>query len=275
MSVVIASNKPSSAQVVISPKKAQLVVNAGTTGAQGVQGATGAQGFQGAQGNQGLAGQFAGIGAQGDTGAQGAQGVQGATGSLGPQGIVGAQGATGAQGVQGATGSLGPQGIVGAQGATGATGAQGVQGATGSISSITTGVIASTYGGPSEIPVFTVSANGLLFFAANVAVAGVSSFTASGNSFVIGTADGNNFYANLQTNSVRLGPDTTGAFLENIIAGTGITLTNLGNENAIPTIAIGQAVETTSDVLFANIVSNYNLTVNANLIFNLIDAGEY
>lgn len=210
MTVVIAANKPSAAQVVISPKSAQVVVNAGLKGEIGAQGATGTQGIQGAVGT---------------TGAQGFQGLTGA---------------------QGATGSLSP-----------------------------TGVIASTYGGTANVAVFTVLANGTISFAANAAISGVSNFTATGNSFSITTSAGNSFFANLQPNSVRLGDDTSGDYVKNLIAGTGVTLSNLGNENAIPTIAIGQAVETTSDVLFANIVTNYNLTVNANLVFNLIDAGEY
>lgn len=105
--------------------------------------------------------------------------------------------------------------------------------------------------------------------------ADISSFSASGNAFTLSTSSGANFIANIQPNSVRLSVDTTGPYLANLVAGTGVTLTNLGNEGTSPTIAIGQSVGINDDVLFANIVSNYNVTVNANLSFNTIDAGEY
>ena len=218
-------------------EKVQVVISSGRTGTQGIQGATGAQGFQGAPGT-------------------------------GAQGVIGVQGPTGAQGIQGAPGT-------GAQGNQGDIGPQGIQGATGSLTTFNSGVVASTYGGGSNVAVFTVGANGIISFAANAAISGVSNFTASGNSFVITTSAGNSFAANIQPNSIRLGDDTTGSCVSNLVAGTGVILTNLGDETAIPTIAIGQAVGSSNDVIFANITSNYNVTVNANLYFNLVDAGEY
>jgi hypothetical protein len=69
-----------------------------------------------------------------------------------------------------------------------------------------------------------------------VTTEGVSTFTASGNTFTIGTADGGTFSASIQPDSVRLGTDTTGAYVGNLVAGTGITITGLGNEGTTPTI---------------------------------------
>jgi hypothetical protein len=109
--------------------------------------------------------------------------------------------------------------------------------ATGNVALSTSGVTPNTYGGASKVPVFTVDTYGRITSAANVNVAGVSTFTASGNTFTIGTADGGSFSASIQPNSVELGRDTTGAYVSNVIAGTGITITGLGNEGTTPTIS--------------------------------------
>lgn len=192
----------------------------------------------------------------------------GVAGPAGPAGPIGPQGATGT------VGSTGPQGAQGAAG-IGTQGSQGAIGATGSAGLLSTGIVAGTYGGASNVAVITVAANGLLFFAGNAAVAGVSNFQASGNTFTITTSSGASFLANIQPNSVRLSTDTSGSYVANLVAGTGVSLLNLGDEGTTPTIAIGQDVGTSNNVVFANITSNYNVTVNANLSFNLVDAGEY
>tara|TARA_X000001382_G_C3176043_1_gene181010 strand:+ start:2887 stop:4599 length:1713 start_codon:yes stop_codon:yes gene_type:complete len=54
-------------------------------------------------------------------------------------------------------------------------------------------------------------------------------------------------------NSVALGTDTTGSYVESLVAGTGISLANNSGEGATPTISIGQAVATTSNVTFNNV----------------------
>lgn len=139
---------------------------------------------------------------------------------------------------------------------------QGGETATPTIALSTSGVTANTYGGASQIPVVTVDQYGRITSAANVAVAGVNNFTASGNTFTISTADGGSFSASIQANSVRLGTDTTGAYVGNLVAGTGVTLTSLGNEGATPTIAIGQDVSTTANVTFQNVLTTSAANIN-------------
>jgi len=69
--------------------------------------------------------------------------------------------------------------------------------ATGNVALSVSGVTANTYGGASKVPVFTVDTYGRITSAANVNVAGVSTFSASGNTFTIGTADGGSFSASI------------------------------------------------------------------------------
>lgn len=61
--------------------------------------------------------------------------------------------------------------------------------------------------------------------------------------------------------AIDLGTDTTGSYVTSLVAGTGVTLSNNTGEGATPTIAIGQAVGTTSDVTFKDMVVTGNLTV--------------
>lgn len=55
----------------------------------------------------------------------------------------------------------------------------------------------------------------------------------------------------LAANSIALGTDTTGDFVANLVAGTGITLANNSGEGATPTISIDQSVATTANPSFA------------------------
>jgi hypothetical protein len=87
-------------------------------------------------------------------------------------------------------------------------------------------------------------------------VAGSASFDGSQNI---------NITATVQPNSVTLGTDTTGDYVTSLVAGTGVTLSNNSGESASPTIAIGQAVGTSSSVQFAHVLGDVtgNLTGNA------------
>jgi hypothetical protein len=133
-----------------------------------------------------------------------------------------------------------------------------------------TAVNIGTYGGATIIPIISIDQQGRITSASNVSVAGVSSFTSSGNSFTIATADGNSFIANIQPNSIRLATDTTGDYVRNVIAGTGVTIVNLGGEGITPTISIGQDVGPTSNVEFHDVVVTGNLNVTGNVVqFNV------
>lgn len=55
----------------------------------------------------------------------------------------------------------------------------------------------------------------------------------------------------LSANAIALGTDTTGDYVANLVAGTGVTLTNNSGEGATPTIAIGQSVATNANPTFA------------------------
>jgi hypothetical protein len=62
---------------------------------------------------------------------------------------------------------------------------------------------------------------------------------------------------------INLGTDTVGNYVESLVAGTGVTLTNgTASEGGTPTIGIGQAVGTTSNVQFNDVTVDGNLTVN-------------
>jgi hypothetical protein len=61
------------------------------------------------------------------------------------------------------------------------------------------------------------------------------------------------FATTIAANSVALGTDTTGNYVASLVEGTGVTITNNSGENTTPTIAIGQAVATTSNVRFGSI----------------------
>ena len=78
-----------------------------------------------------------------------------------------------------------------------------------------TAVTPSTYGGAASTAVFTVDQQGRLTAASNVTIAIPSSAL---------------------TTDVALGSQTSGAYVANLVAGTGITISGLGNEGTTPTI---------------------------------------
>ena len=54
------------------------------------------------------------------------------------------------------------------------------------------------------------------------------------------------------TGDVALGTGTSGSYVESLVEGTGVTITNNSGEGATPTIAIGQDVSTSANVTFQN-----------------------
>ena len=78
--------------------------------------------------------------------------------------------------------------------------------------------------------------------------------------------------ATIVADSVALGTDTTGDYVQNLVEGTGVFITNNTGESATPTIAIGQDVSSNSDVTFNNgdfqgdLIVEGNLTVNGNTV---------
>ena len=70
----------------------------------------------------------------------------------------------------------------------------------------------------------------------------------------------------LPDNTVALGTKTTGDYVSSLVAGTGVTLSNNTGESATPTIAIGQAVGTASNVQFNNITATGTVTITGETI---------
>lgn len=82
-------------------------------------------------------------------------------------------------------------------------------------------------------------------------VAGSVSFDGSGNVDISTT---------VQPNSVALGTDTTGNYMVNVSAGTGVSVSHVQGEGSTATVSIGQAVGTTDNVTFNNVTVNGTLT---------------
>jgi len=233
------------------------------TGLKGSTGATGSTGPTGPTGATGL------TGATGATGPQGLQGIQGLTGATGPQGATGNTGAdstvAGPTGPQGATGPAGPTGPQGIQGPIGPTGLQGAIGPTGPVSTTPgpTGPAGSvgtiTLDDLSDVTVPTPATTDFLKW--------------NGTAWV--------------NDPIDLGTDTTGDYVRNVVAGTGISVSTTTGEGQQPTVAIGQAVGTTDSPSFNRITSTVatgtapltvaSQTVVTNLNADLLDgqSGSY
>jgi hypothetical protein len=77
-----------------------------------------------------------------------------------------------------------------------------------------------------------------------------------------------NISTTVQANSVALGTDTTGNYMVDVTAGTGVSVSHTQGEGSTATVSIGQAVATTSNVTFANINASGNLVIDGNLTVN-------
>ena len=99
-----------------------------------------------------------------------------------------------------------------------------------------------------------------LAFGANAA----STVTLTGD--ITGTGNVSNGTISIETtvaaNSVALGTDTTGNYVNDITAGTGVTVTHTPSEGSSPTVAIGQAVGTSDSPSFAGITLTGDAAVN-------------
>ena len=125
-----------------------------------------------------------------------------------------------------------------------------------------TAVTPSTYGGAASTAVFTVDQQGRLTAASNVSISIPSSA--------------------LNTD-VALGSQTSGAYVANLVAGTGITLSGLGNEGTTPTItnsgvtsvtgtanqiAVSGSTGSVTLSLPNDVIINNNLTVTGDLLIS-------
>jgi len=66
--------------------------------------------------------------------------------------------------------------------------------------------------------------------------------------------------------AVNLGTDSVGDYVESLVAGTGVSLTNNTGEGATPTVAIGQAVGTTDNVTFNTLTTDAGITVGGHIV---------
>jgi hypothetical protein len=89
---------------------------------------------------------------------------------------------------------------------------------------------------------------------------GIASFSSSDFSVSTGA---------VSISNVNLGTQTTGDYVDKLVAGTGVTLLNNSGEGATPTVSIGQAVGTTDNVSFNSITTTgaaSNNTIGGNLV---------
>ena len=72
--------------------------------------------------------------------------------------------------------------------------------------------------------------------------------------------------ATIVADSVALGTDTTGDYVQNLVEGTGVTITNNSGETATPTVAIGQDVSTTANVTFQDGTFTGDIQIDGDLV---------
>lgn len=68
--------------------------------------------------------------------------------------------------------------------------------------------------------------------------------------------------------SIALGTDTTGNYVSDVSAGTGVSVSHTPGEGSTPTISIGQAVDTVANVQFFSVQTTGDITVGGNLTVN-------
>jgi hypothetical protein len=65
--------------------------------------------------------------------------------------------------------------------------------------------------------------------------------------------------------TINLGTDTAGDYVQSLVAGTGVTLSNNSGESATPTVAIGQNVATSASVTFAHLIVQGDMEVQGTI----------
>lgn len=66
----------------------------------------------------------------------------------------------------------------------------------------------------------------------------------------------------IEPNSIALGTDTTGNYVQSVTGGTGVTITGTAGEGWTPSVSIGQDVATTSSVSFVGLTLSGDAAVN-------------
>jgi len=142
----------------------------------------------------------------------------------------------------------------------GATGTQGIETDTGLTYNPSTGVLTTT----SVTGDLTGDVTGNADTATELATARTIALSGDVNATGVGF-DGSGditLTTTIANDSVDLGTHTTGDYVESLVAGTGVTLSNNSGEGATPTVAIGQAVGTSDNVTFNDLTVAGNLTVS-------------
>lgn len=80
--------------------------------------------------------------------------------------------------------------------------------------------------------------------------------------------------AQIGNDSIALGTKTTGDYVQTLTAGTGVTVTGGTGEGSTPTVAIGQAVATTSSPQFVALTTTGTATLNAASVTNSLSANS-
>ena len=83
-----------------------------------------------------------------------------------------------------------------------------------------------------------------------------------------------NLVATIQANSVALGTDTTGNYLIDVSAGTGVSVSHTQSEGSTATISIGQAVGTSDNVTFNNLTLTGELRGPATFVIDPAAVGD-
>jgi hypothetical protein len=100
----------------------------------------------------------------------------------------------------------------------------------------------------------------------NIAIGNQAASTVTLEGDVTGTANVSNGTITINTtiasNSVALGTDTTGNYVNDITAGTGVTVTHTPGEGSSPTVAIGQSVATNASPSFADLTLTGDVAIN-------------